>query len=112
MSTSERPVAPAAVARRGWNGSLAWAISFPCALVLLAIVEATHTRASLVAVDNARITKVAGCVLLAAIFSVLSATTAARPLSQGNYWPLTWLSMLAAGWLMFVECFDWPSLTR
>ena len=112
MSASQRFSQVDADPGRGWNGSLAWAIGFPCSLVLLAILEATHTRPPLVAADNDRIVKVAGCVLLAALFSVLSAATAVRPLSQGIFWPLTWLSLLAAGWLVFVERFDWRSLTR
>lgn len=112
MSASRRSSSVAADAGRGWNGSLAWAIGLPCSLVLLAILEATHTRPPMVAADNLRIAKVAVCVLLAAMFSVLSAATAARPLSQGNFWPLTWLSLVAAGWLLFAEQFDWRSLHR
>jgi hypothetical protein len=95
----------------GWNGSLAWAIGFPCSLVLLAILEATHVPPPLLA-DNDGVMKVAGCVLLAAMFSVLSAATAARPLSRGNFWPVVWLALLAAGWLLFVSLFDWRSLRR
>jgi hypothetical protein len=96
--------------RRSLTASLMCALGFPASLVLLGILEATHTPEPLMAADNTRVVKVGGCVLLAAIFSVLSGIMACLPLSRGRFWPLTWLSLLTLGWIAFVNFYDWASL--
>ena len=87
-----------------------FALGFPVAFILLAVLEATHTPDVTLAADNPRVAKVFLCVLFAAMCTVLSAITAALPLSRGNFWPLVWLVAIAGGWWAFVEFYDWTSL--
>ena len=90
--------------------SLFAALGFALAMLLLFLLELTHSPDPLVAGHNARIAKVGSCVLLAAMASVICLVYAILPVCRGDLRVLAWLIPLGIGWLLFVTMYDWTSL--
>lgn len=95
----------------GTGASLVAAVTFFASFALLAALENAHQPSDpLLAADNARVAKVALCVLLALGSSVLSVILGLRPLLQADFRPLIWLSAIIAGWALFLAYYDFASL--
>jgi hypothetical protein len=90
----------------GWNAQLSSrqasgyaAVGFALAVLLLAVLEATHTKTDpVIPSDNERVLKLMVCVLLAVQTSLISLITAIPALLKRDWWPLAWLVPLVVGW--------------
>ncbi len=99
------------------QASLTGAVGFVLAVLLLAVLEATHTKADPITIgDNERVGKLMLCVVLAAATSIVSLVTGVYPLTKGDWWPLAWLGPLVLGWALLLRYLlftfeHWHSLT-